>query len=119
METNGRDLRSTLPTVAGILLIVDGGFKILSFLGAVAAGLLAYLPSSGLGMSYSNKAVLFIVGAVILVFVGTFSIIAGIHALRRRRWGLALAGSIVAVPFSIFGIVALIMLALSRKFFVS
>ncbi|MDD5038627.1 MAG: hypothetical protein PHN78_04860 [Dehalococcoidales bacterium] len=118
MNINEMDSRnSALPLVAGILLIVDGGFKILFLLGSMAAGLFAYFPPSGFGMSYSNMAVIFIVCAVILTFVGTFTIIAGIHALQRRRWGLALAGSIVAVPFSIFGIAALIMLASSKKDF--
>ena len=110
---------ATLPVVSGILLIVEGAFKILSFLGAIITGLFAYLSPWGYGMPHANISALLVVGAIVLLIVGTFSVIAGIYSVKREKWGVALAGSIVATPFSILGIAALIMIILSRKDFKS
>jgi hypothetical protein len=45
-------------------------------------------------------------------------IIAGIYALQRKKWGLALAGSIVAIfGSSIMGVLATIFIALSKDEF--
>jgi len=42
----------------------------------------------------------------------------GIFALQRKRWGLSLAGAIVAVlPFSLFSMAAIVLIALSRDEF--
>jgi hypothetical protein len=44
--------------------------------------------------------------------------VGGVSALRRRNWGLALAGSILAVPgIPPAGVFALILIAMSRKEF--
>ena len=52
------------------------------------------------------------------ITIGTLAIVAGISAIRRRRWGWALAGSIAAalVPIPL-GIVAIVLLVLSQKMF--
>jgi hypothetical protein len=106
-----------LPLVAGILLITDGALKILFLLGSAAAGLLASLSSTGFGISHFNTSVFFIVCAIVLVFVGTFMISAGVLALKRKKWGITLAGSIIAAPLSLFAIAALVILIFSKKDF--
>lgn len=66
------------PTTAGILCII--------------AGIIVAVP--GIVVLASNE----LLGAPSIV-PGIIAIIGGIHALRRKRWGLALAGSI----FALFG----------------
>ena len=60
-----------------------------------------------------------VIVAVYLAAVGVLSLLGGISALKRERWGLALAGSIAAVVggWSAVGIVALIFIAISRDEF--
>lgn len=56
--------------------------------------------------------------AVPLAALAVLAMVGGILALQRKSWGLALAGSIAAVlPFSLLGIAALILTALSRDEF--
>ena len=61
---------------------------------------------------------LLVIGVVFLFIVGIFPIIGGIYALQRKKWGLALAGSIVAIfGSSIMGILATIFVALAKDEF--
>ena len=52
---------------------------------------------------------------VFLVLIGVIAIVGGAYALRRRLWGLALAGAIAsAVIFLPFGVVAVIFTSLAK-----
>jgi hypothetical protein len=68
------------PTTAGILCIIAG------IIGVIPG--IVIMADSSFGM----------LGAPSIV-LGIIAIIGGIHALKRKRWGLALAGSI----FALFG----------------
>ena len=57
-----------------------------------------------------------IIAAVILIS-GILPIIGGIYALQRKIWGLALAGSICAIPGSGLGIPATIFIVLAKDEF--
>jgi uncharacterized membrane protein len=77
------------PTVAGILCIIAGAIVVIPAM--VVALFLAYI-----GTGWSS----FIGAPVIsapLIIAGIVVIVGGIYALRRRIWGLALAGSIFAL----------------------
>ena len=54
-----------------------------------------------------------------LIVIGVVAIVGGVYALRRRIWGLALAGSICALmgPWAILGILAIIFVALGKSEF--
>lgn len=84
------------PTVAGIMCII--------------AGILCVLPSIAVGWMYTpiNTA---------LVIVAIVPVVGGIFALRRRIWGMALAGSIVTVIntviVGIFAVTVFVMVALA------
>ena len=66
-----------------------------------------------------SSAILMTVGIVLLVF-GIIALIGGIYAIKRQKWGLALAGSILALPAGgILGILAIIFVSLGRKEFSS
>ena len=68
---------------------------------------------------YPGLGEMFVMGAGIsLITVGIIAIVGGVMAIRRRNWGLALAGSILAVSgIPPAGVVALILVAMSRKEF--
>jgi hypothetical protein len=56
--------------------------------------------------------------ALPFAIVGILAIVGGIYALRRKIWGLALAGSIAAFfPSWLLGIAAIVLTALSKKEF--
>jgi len=56
---------------------------------------------------------------VILLILGVIAIIGGASALKRKSWGLALAGSICALfnPVGILGILAIIFVAIGKSEF--
>jgi hypothetical protein len=113
------------PTVAGILEIVSG-----------ACGLLATI---GLGIAISITGGFYIPGteeipdfvpalltgiAIPLAILSILALIAGIYAIQRKLWGLALAGAISSIFASIFllgglpvGIFATIIIAMSKNEF--
>ena len=64
-----------------------------------------------------SSQVLLIVGIVLLVF-GIIALVGGIYAIKRQKWGLALAGSILAL-FSggVLGILSIIFVSLGKKEF--
>ena len=104
--------RTWKPTTVGILTISAGCYGIgvgaaLAILGELFGGLL--------GIEWLGA-----FGAVPIAF-GIVAIIGGIFALRRRIWGLALAGTILALPLiipgTVMGILSLIFLVRSRKEF--
>jgi hypothetical protein len=84
--------RTWKPTAAGILCIIAGAICVVP--GTAVASLLA---SMGVGW-------LSAIGAP-LIILGIITIVGGIYALRRRRWGLALAGSICALIGGGFGLI--------------
>jgi len=69
-----------------------------------------------IGMS---STLLIVIGAIMLAF-GIVALVGGIQALRRRRWGLALAGAILSLPCAIvLGILSIIFVSLGRDEFAS
>ena len=129
METNIQTVPKTWkPTVAGILDIVGGA---LSILGAIALflGVLFFIPVSSSGgpgpvpemgwwMIPGILEAILLIAAVYSIVVGVLPIIGGVYALRRKKWGLALAGSIAAIFGSlVMGILATIFIAMSRDEF--
>jgi hypothetical protein len=116
------------PIAAGILDIIGGGLRILGSI-AVLIGIMFFIPvatSVGLGpvpgvaqgLIPGVLNTILIIAIVFLLIVGILPIIGGIYALQRKKWGLALAGSIVAIfGSSIMGILATIFIAMSKDEF--
>ncbi len=132
-------------TTAGILLIIAGAIGIarggfMMVLGGIVGRLtgvsaeLSDLMSEWLGafvpgtvdipllvtrvISISSY-VLTVIGIVSLAF-GIVSLVGGIQAIRRKVWGLALAGSILAIPASpVLGILSIIFVSTGKKEFTS
>jgi len=85
------------PTVAGTLTISAGAFGLI------------------VGIVLIGRSPLFIVGLVAII-ISIVALAGGVCALKRRVWGLALAGSICSV-FCWLGIPAIIFIALSKQEF--
>jgi len=101
------------PTTAGILSIIAGAIQVIGgmvvgLIGGTAAWMAA-IP--GIGSIFAAI-------AIPLIIIGIIAIVGGIYALRRRIWGLALAGSICALigPW-LLGILAIIFVSMGKREF--
>jgi hypothetical protein len=109
--------RTGKPVAAGILNIIAGAGCVVGALGwGVAGGICGALG----GFPFFIPGFLFGLLAIPAILLGILSIIGGVYALQRRRWGCALAGSIGAILSShILGLISIILIALSRNEFES
>ena len=135
--------RTWRPTTAGILLIISGaigmargGFMMVlggivgrltgvsaemsdlmsEWLGAFVQGTVD-IPLLIMSIVSISAYVLTVIGIVSLAF-GIVSLVAGIQAIRRKAWGLALAGSILAIPASaVLGILSIIFVSIGKQEF--
>jgi hypothetical protein len=114
------------PTTAGILSIVAGAF-------GVIGGLLVYLTAGGIvagpwgcpmyqmgpHMPFMFPIPIILGVAIPTTVLGILSIVGGTFSLKRRIWGLALAGAICALfgPWFVLGLLAIIFVALGRSEF--
>ena len=126
MASSG-DGRSGLLTAGGVLSIVAGALQIIGGLIMVAIRIGIMMLLRGIlcpdhagrwfeGFLPILPAWLGILG-VPLIVLGIVAIIGGISALRKKSWGLSLAGAICALPSNILGILAIIFVSLSKKEF--
>jgi len=97
------------PTTAGILSIISGALTVLT-------GLLLAVAGTALGGIFGMSGLFGAVG-VIPVILGIVSIVGGIYALRRKSWGLALAGSICALSVWFLGIPAIVFVVIGKDEF--
>ncbi len=114
------------PIAGGVLNIVSGALNILGFVGVIIAIVVVtpayWIASDGFGpvgvFEIGILTTILWIGAIILLIVGILPLIGGIYALQRKKWGLALAGSIAAI-FGItpLGIAATVLIALSKDEF--
>jgi hypothetical protein len=126
MASNGNK-RSGLLTAGGILSIIGGAFEVIGGVIMVVLPIgvrillrLALLPLHPGGWWERVIPVIpfwLIIVGVPLVVLGIIAIVGGISALRRKNFGLSLAGAICALPTKILGILAIIFVSLSKKEF--
>ena len=108
------------PTTAGILSIVAGSLVVITgILLLVLGGTFAYIfsdPSLQIPAMVGSKIMSILAAAAIpIIVLGAVSIVGGIYSLKRRLWGLALAGAICALaPYLILGILAIIFVVLGK-----
>jgi hypothetical protein len=136
MAPNG-DSRSGLLTAGGILSIVAGIFQISNAIGLATYfladrmpdwTLLPFLPGVHvdwwaplvriLGHIYFDGYFpiwLIIAGGLLLL--GILAVVGGVSAIRRKRFGLSLAGAICALISGLLGILAVIFVALGKREF--
>ena len=97
------------PTVGGILAIFGGAIEMIFGIVVAAVGSIGWF----FGMPWFSA-----IGAP-LIILGIIAIVGGIYALKRRIWGLALAGSICALvgPWGLLGILSIIFVSLGKREF--
>lgn len=102
-----------MPTIISILNVAVGVFGVVT--GPILVVLAFLVP---IAQESSRITALFIGIGVLLAISGAIAIVGGVYALQRKRWGMALAGSIAAfIPSRIFGIVSIILTVLSKSEF--
>jgi len=119
MASNG-DGRSGLLTAGGVLSIVGGALEVVGGLIIVLIVATTVIPPLPLGSRCDIIPLIPIwlfIAALPLIALGIVAIVGGVSALRRRRFGLSLAGAICALPSHILGILAVIFVSLSKKEF--
>jgi len=108
---------SGTPIAAGVLLLIGGILALIDGVIVLALGSLAgsLVPEAG--------AIYAVCGALVMVF-GILGLLGGIVALQRKLWALALVGAIFCMlsigPYfisSILGLIALILVAISKNEF--
>jgi len=127
MESSGSH-RSGLLTAGGILSIISGAFQVIG--AGIATGLVvaAFIgsrlrPFEGMPLPWEwSERVIFVgpfwIGIAALgLILGIVAIAGGVAALRRRSFGLALAGAICSLPSAILGILAIIFVSVSKEEF--
>ncbi|MBM3155319.1 MAG: hypothetical protein FJ008_08325 [Chloroflexi bacterium] len=115
------DKRTWMPVAAGILDIVCGSVTLfisglLGIIGTVGSAVLNYFP---VGIPPAVVAAVFSALAIPFTLLGILAIVGGVYALQRKKWGLALVGSIAAFfpPKWILGIAAIVLTVLAREEF--
>jgi hypothetical protein len=109
--------------IAGILSIVSGAFGVLGLGWALVGLFMMGSMFRGGVMPYSPPREFFTIITVIYVFMGICSlilgvlaIIGGIFAIKKKKWGLALAGAIAGtVTFFPCGIPAIILISMAKQ----
>jgi hypothetical protein len=126
MASNGSS-RSGLLTAGGVLSIIGGALEVIG-------GVIIVVLTIGSRMIFRLPLPPFepggwwdyiipllpawlIIAGVPLIVLGIIAIIGGVSALRRKSFGLSLAGAICALPSNILGILAIIFVSLSKKEF--
>ena len=114
------------PVIAGILLVLAGLLGILTWASALAVNasmIQSILPSNSPISAQQLQSILMICG-IVGAILSLVALAGGIVALRRRGWGLAILGSVLGLftigPYflaSIFSLIGLIILVISRKEF--
>jgi len=93
------------PTTAGILNIISGAMRVFAVMGFIIAitavstwrFFLDMIPPEDLPSVVPIVNTILIILLVLSIIEAVFPIVGGVFALQRRKWGWALAGSIIAI----------------------
>jgi hypothetical protein len=105
------------PTVAGILSIVAGALGIIAGIAVATIGTIGCGVLGAFGLPFIGGLVA--TATAVSLALSAVAIVGGVYALKRRVWGLALAGAICALlmPLFVLGILAIIFLAMGKDEF--
>ena len=135
MESNGNN-KSGLLTAGGILSIVAGILQINTGVGLIGCCLsgsfiedfplfITFLPGFWpilsqhilrlFGLGYVPTG--WVITGAFFVILGIVAVVGGIWAIRRKRFGLSLAGAVCALLSGLMGILVVIFVALGKREF--
>jgi len=126
MAYNGND-RGGLLSAGGVLSIIVGAFEVIG--GGVMVALvclrtplglwlLPCLPRFGGACSMADFPIWSIIVGGLLLVLGIIAIAGGFSAIRRKKFGLSLAGAICAlIPLNLLGLLAVIFVSLGKREF--
>jgi hypothetical protein len=109
-----------LSIIVGALEVIGGGIMVASVcLGVpLRLRLLPCLARFGGTCSLADVSMWWIIVGGILVVLGVIAIAGGFSAIRRKSFGLSLAGAICAlIPFNLLGLLAVIFVSLGKREF--
>jgi len=100
--------RTWKPTAAGILCIIAG------VIGVITGIVFAII--GGIGFGFFGMGWVSVIMGGPSIILGIIAIVGGSYALKRKIWGLALAGSICAFfgPWGLLGLLAIIFVSLGK-----
>ncbi len=113
--------QSLIPVVGGAMLLVGGIISLTfwAYIAALAAEAGSLIPVGG---EYFTD--IFLICGAIGIILSLFPLLGGVFALRRKLWGLGLAGGIIGLFSlgwfflgSLFSLIGLILVAISHKEF--
>ena len=115
------DAGGVLSIIGGVVELVGGGVMLVIVRHIMTGGPLEPIPHIPWMPGIEIQLVFFptrVVIVVILIMVlGAIGIVGGISALSRKSFGLSLVGAICVLPTVLFGILAVIFVALSKRGF--
>jgi len=129
MAYNGND-RGGLLSAGGVLSIVAGAFEVIG--GGLMVALVSLriplrlwfssfwpgVPGSWHACSWAGVPTWLIVIGGLFVVLGIIAIAGGVSAIKRKSFGLSLAGAICAfIPLNLFGLLAVIFVSLGKREF--
>jgi hypothetical protein len=119
--------RTWKATTAGILSIISGGLNglvaigliiVVGAFGSFSPIIMDYLPPEDAPFIMPIILPILVVVLIFSVVSTVLPVIGGVFALQRRRWGWALAGSIIAVfRSSVLGVLSTIFVAMAKDEF--
>ena len=110
--------RAWMPTTAGILSIIAGVVALCEGIAVAAVGMTWIYDWWYEWQVVEAPLISFWIAAIILIAIGIVAIIGGSFALRKRVWGMALAGAICSLPsIWILAIPAIVFIAMSKQEF--
>ena len=108
--------KTALPVVAGILTLVSGVCRLLLIFVLLVIGLI-FAAAPRVDSRVHPAVIIAFIGLFMLV-TGVLAVVGGVYNLKRRNWGLSLAGAIAAfLPFNLLGLASIILLAISKDEF--
>jgi len=119
--------RGGLLSAGGILSIIVGAFEVIA--GGIMVALISlciplrlsclpFHPHFGGACSMADIPIWWVITGGLLVVLGIIAIVGGFSAIRRKSFGLSLAGAICAlIPLNLLGLLAVIFVSLGKREF--
>jgi len=115
------DTGGVLSIIGGVVELVGGGIVLTIVRHIMIGGPLQPIPHiswmPGLEIQLVFFPARFIIVGILILILGAIGIAGGISAMGRKSFGLSLAGAICVLPTVIFGTLAVIFVALSKREF--